>query len=633
MANQPYRYRPALDGLRAIAVLGVMLYHGLVSWLPGGFLGVDVFFVLSGYLITSILLAEWQTWRHIDLVGFYLRRARRLLPALVVVVLAVAVWARLEAAPDKYGEIRWDGVSTLLYVANWRFVFAHQSYFDQFGDPSPFRHMWSLGIEEQFYLVFPLLFVGLLAVTRGRRTSTAVWLGVGAVISALVTAFLFDPAMDPSRVYYGTDTRAQELLIGASAAVLMSRRAEAGTMARRAAAIVSVAAIGAILAAFADIRDSDAVMYRGGFFGFAMICALLIAAMDVAPRGPVTRLLSLPPAVWTGKISYGLYLWHWPVYIALSPARAGLAGNGLLAVRIAVTFAAAILSYLIIERPIRAGALSRMRPARGRVIATLSVPLAVGVLVGSTVGGTAAELPQSPFATTSVAGAGQTHILVVGDSVGFSLVDGFDATSYPHITVASSVKLGCGLARQQVVYQGDAGLLNTDCKHIIRTWMEAVHAQRPQVVVLVIGAWEVFDHEIDGADLTVGSQRYATYLTARLERARTLLSYDDSTLVIPNVPCYGQVSSTPVDQAQASIREDPERVAAVNQIIGRFVGAHPGDVRRVDLAGFLCPTGSYLDTTDGVQMRYDGVHFSKPGAAKTWQWLMPRLLKLAGRGG
>jgi peptidoglycan/LPS O-acetylase OafA/YrhL len=632
MATQPYRYRPALDGLRAIAVLGVMLYHGLVSWLPGGFLGVDVFFVLSGYLITSILLAEWQTWRHIDLVGFYLRRARRLLPALVVVVLAVAVWARLEAAPDKYGEIRWDGVSTLLYVANWRFVFAHQSYFDQFGDPSPFRHMWSLGIEEQFYLLFPLLLVGLLAVTRGRRASTAAWLGVGAVTSALVTAILFDPAADPSRAYYGTDTRAQELLIGAAAAVLMIRRAEAGSWARRVAAIAGVGALVAILAAFTRIHDSDAVMYRGGFFALAMICAVLIAAMDVAERGPATRLLSLPPAVWTGKISYGLYLWHWPLYIVLSPAHTDLAGNGLLAVRIAATFGAATASYLIIERPIRKGALARMSPLRRRLIASLSLPLAVGVLVSATAGGTAAELPQSPFATTTLAGAGTTHILVVGDSVGFSLVDGFDPASYPDVTVASSVKLGCGLARQQVVYQGEPGQLNSECTHIIRTWAEAVNAQRPQIVVLVIGAWEVFDHEIDGTDLTVGSQRYAAYLTSRLERARSRLSYDDSTLVIPNVPCYGQATAS-VGHDLAPIRNDPERVAAVNQIIGRFVGAHPGDVRAIDLAGFLCPRGSYRDTADGVQMRYDGVHFSDPGAAKTWRWLMPRLLKLAGRGG
>jgi peptidoglycan/LPS O-acetylase OafA/YrhL len=633
MTSQPYRYRPALDGLRAISVLGVMLYHGVVSWLPGGFLGVDVFFVLSGYLITSILLVEWETWRHIDLIGFYLRRARRLLPALVLVVLAVAVWARVEAAPETYGEIRWDGVSTLLYVANWRFVFAHQSYFDQFGTPSPFGHMWSLGIEEQFYLLYPLLLIALLAVTRGRRARTAAWLGVGALLSALVTLWLFDPTADPSRVYYGTDTRAQELLVGAAAAVLMSRRAEAGKRARRAAAIVSAAAMLAILAAFATVHDSDAVMYHGGFLALAIACALLIASTDLTPHGPVTRLLSLPPLVWTGMISYGLYLWHWPLYIALSPARTGLEGNGLLVTRIAVTFAAATTSYLLIERPIRSGGLNRLRPLRGRLVASLAVPLAIAGLVYATVGGTSAELPQSPFATTSVAGAGRTHLLVVGDSVGFSLVEGFDPTSHPDATVASSVKLGCGLARQQLVYGGDPGLLNIECRDLIRTWGEAVHAQRPQIVVLIIGAWEVFDHEVGGTDLTVGSQRYATYLTSRLERVRKVLSHDDRTLVIPKVPCYGQESSATGGHDLASIRNDPERVAAVNKIIARFVADHPAGVRSVDLAGFLCPGGSYVDTIDGVQMRYDGVHFSRPGAAKTWRWLLPRLLRLTNRGG
>ena len=633
MTNQAYRYRPALDGLRAVAVLGVMLYHGLVGWLPGGFLGVDVFFVLSGYLITGILLAEWDRWRHIDLINFYLRRARRLLPALVVVVLAIAVWARLEAPSDEYGEIRWDGVSTLLYVANWRFVFAQQSYFDQFGDPSPFRHMWSLGIEEQFYLLYPLLLIGLLAVTRGRRTATAVWLSAGAVLAALVTALLFEPATDPSRVYYGTDTRAQELLVGAAVSVLMSRWAVQGERVRRTAAIVSVAAMAVILAGFAMVHPSDVAMYRGGLLAFAVVCALLIAGTDLTPNGPMTRLLSLTPLVWTGLISYGLYLWHWPLDIALSPARTGLDGYALLALRFGATFAAAAASYLLVERPIRSGGLRRLRPLRGRLIAGLAIPLAIAGLVYATAGGTSAELPQSPFATSSVAGAGRTHILVIGDSVGFSLAEGFHAGRHPRITVASSVKLGCGLARQQLVYEGDPGPFNAECKDILRTWAQAMHAQEPQIVVLIIGAWEVFDHEVGGSDLTVGSPRYATYLTSRLERVRRLTASNGAMLVIPNVPCFGEESSAIAGHDLAPIRDNPERVKIVNQIIATFVTAHPTDVRSVDLAGRLCPGGSYPDTIDGVDVRYDGVHFSEAGAAKTWRWLIPRLLRLPDNGG
>ena len=217
-------YQPALDGLRGVAVAAVLLYHGGVTWMDGGFLGVDIFFTLSGFLITTLLLVEWGRTRTIRLGAFWLRRARRLLPALGLVLLGIALYAAFVASQGQLAGIRTDSFSTIGYVANWRFVLSGQGYFEEFATPSPFRHMWSLAIEEQFYLVWPFIVLGLLHWRPKLRFLTRLFVG-SAVASALLMAVLFRSDRDPSRVYYGTDTRAQALLVGAAlAAALLGAR-------------------------------------------------------------------------------------------------------------------------------------------------------------------------------------------------------------------------------------------------------------------------------------------------------------------------------------------------------------------------------------------------------------------------
>ena len=215
------RYLPALDGIRALAVLAVLFYHDGRTWAIGGFLGVDAFFVLSGFLITGLLLAEWKGNGGIGLRSFWARRGRRLLPALLLVVGAVAIYAALAAGADELRRIRADGLATLGYVANWRFIVSGQSYFEQFNVPSPLHHMWSLAIEEQFYLVWPMVVYAMLRAGKGKILPLAVvasGLGLGSI--ALMLA-LYDPSRDPSRVYFGTDTRASSLIIGALLAMLI----------------------------------------------------------------------------------------------------------------------------------------------------------------------------------------------------------------------------------------------------------------------------------------------------------------------------------------------------------------------------------------------------------------------------
>ena len=616
-------HRPALDGIRALAVIPVLLYHGNVGWATGGFLGVDVFFVLSGYLITSLLVREYDRWGHLDFGRFYIRRARRLLPALVLVVAAVAIWAATSSATDKLGQIRGDGIASLLYVANWRFVLVHQSYFDQFGDPSPFRHMWSLAIEEQYYLFFPILLLALLRVLRGNHLRVAAALSALAACSALLMAQLYEPGVDPSRVYFGTDTRIQELFIGSALALLAGEwhRVKAGVT--PILSIAGVIAFGTIGWSYVTSSDTGSYLYRGGFALLCVVVAVLIASVELEPAGAMGRALSWRPLVWIGMISYGLYLWHWPVYIAASPTRTGLDGPVLLLVRLAATVVIASVSFYLVERPIRQGELlRRLRAPFGLLTAVGAMPLALVVLLIGTSAATPPQLPDSPFATTQPRGSGPASMLVVGDSVGLSLARGFQPDDYPGWSMTASTKLGCGILSGQLAYNGEKGLIDDACDSTFSDWESAVQHTSPKAVLMVLGTWEVMDHVRGGEIVQTGTPAFASYLLKRLEAARTILTAGGAHLFLTNVPCYA-AESTGLNVDPAPMRNDPARQQAVNEVFTEFAASHPDDTTLLDLRGQLCPDGTYVTRQDGAVVRYDGVHFSTPGARAQWRWIMP----------
>ncbi len=379
-------YQPALDGLRALAVAAVLAYHADLSWAKGGFLGVDAFFVLSGFLITSLLIKEWRATGTIDLPAFWARRARRLLPALFLLLAGIAGYALVFAEPEELDKLRNDALATLGYIANWHLAFSGASYFDQFSLPSPLRHTWSLAIEEQWYLIWPLLFVFLL---RLGRSSLSVLFTASLVMiagSALLMAWLHDPGADPSRVYYGTDTRAQSLLVGAVLAMLLAwhgpLRAGAARLLLQLAAVAGAIFTGWL---WASAPYDSTLLYRGGFLLSAVAVAVVIAAVVQPQRGPLGRLLSLSPLRGLGRISYGVYLWYWPVYLVLTPVRTGWHGAGLLAAQVALTLALAIASYYVIEIPVRRGAL---RSWRAWTVAPTAAAVLVIALVMVTRGGT-----------------------------------------------------------------------------------------------------------------------------------------------------------------------------------------------------------------------------------------------------
>lgn len=352
-----FRYIPALDGLRAIAVLGVLLYHADLSWLPGGFLGVEVFFVVSGYLITSLLMAEHASSGGTDLLAFWLRRARRLFPALWCLLLAVPAYAALRL-PEELYELRHDLAGALLYATNWQLIWANQSYFEQLGRPSLLKHLWSLAVEEQFYLLWPVLFSLLLAKARARVA--ALWLLVAALLSALWMGHLHDPSVDPSRVYYGSDTRAFGLLLGGALALGLPsfvRRLQQS----HALALAGVGSLG-LGYGFGWLDELSPFVYPYGLLIVGCATLALIAGGSLA-EAPPARLLAQPLLVAIGKRSYSLYLWHWPVFMVTRPGLdLGLSGVANLLLRLVLTALLAELSYRYVELPVRHGALSQLLP-------------------------------------------------------------------------------------------------------------------------------------------------------------------------------------------------------------------------------------------------------------------------------
>ena len=352
-------YRPGLDGLRALAVIGVFLYHtrsrvwgtGTDGWLPGGFLGVDLFFVLSGYLITSILLIEWEHHRRIDLLRFWGRRARRLFPAVVVVVFAALILSAIFARND-LADTRGDAISSIFYVTNWHQIFEHHSYFNLSASTSLLKHFWSLAVEEQFYVVWPLLLVPGLIFLGRRYLPLAVIAGIA--VSAGLMWLLYNPGPDNTRVWNGTDTRSFLLFMG----ILLALWWPYVERVRRALPLLELfglAALGMTFWLFFTMHDYNLRLWQGGDLAASFCFAVLIAAV-AHPRTLIGQLFGVAPLRWIGERSYGIYLWHWPI-IALT--RPGLdvswTGPGLILSQAALTVAAAALSYRFVEQPIRTG--------------------------------------------------------------------------------------------------------------------------------------------------------------------------------------------------------------------------------------------------------------------------------------
>ncbi len=398
-----------LDGLRAIAVAAVVTYHLGYDWLPGGFLGVDLFFVISGFLITTLLLAELEKRGHIELGAFYVRRARRLLPALLL-VLAVTLVLVATIADDVARQTVRDTPAALFYVSNWWAIAQHQSYFELVGRGNMLAHLWSLAVEEQFYLVWPAV-LGVLCLVaprlgiRRRALVRGVALG-GALLSAAWMAVIAVGSgmpidSDPTRVYFGADTHASSVLLGAALAtgwqVLRFRR-DVVPGARRVLGVGGGIALALTTWLMLTVSQYTEWLYRGGFLLVGGVFVALVA-VSTHPASPVGPLLDVAPMRWVGERSYGIYLWHWPIFLVTRPG-IDMPWEGPLVdvVRVALVLGVAELSYRYVETPVRHGVLgawfARVRatvrtggaptllPGTHGLAVLASVAVSLGVLVG-----------------------------------------------------------------------------------------------------------------------------------------------------------------------------------------------------------------------------------------------------------
>ncbi|MGD6961170.1 acyltransferase family protein [Fictibacillus phosphorivorans] len=354
------RYITGLDGLRAIAVLAVIAYHLNFEWAAGGLLGVTVFFVLSGYLITDLLITEYVTTHSINFKNFWIRRARRLLPAMFTMLLVVVTYVTL-FEPSMLEKLEEDTVAAIFYVSNWWYIFQDLSYFESFGPPSLLTHFWSLAVEEQFYILWPLVIIVLLKM-KVREGSLFSMMLAGALLSAALMTLLYEPGADPSRIYYGTDTRVFSLLLGASLAVIWPSRKLSSTLPpeiRWKLDFVGLSALAFIFYMFASTDQYQDFLYQGGMVAIS-VAALLVVAVMVHPSSRLNTWLSFKPLRWVGVRSYGIYLWHFPVIVLTSP-QWGADAPSLVrtTLQVVLILVLANLSWKYIENPIRKGALSR----------------------------------------------------------------------------------------------------------------------------------------------------------------------------------------------------------------------------------------------------------------------------------
>ena len=636
---------PGLDGLRGIAVLLVLLYHLEIDGFEGGFLGVDVFFVLSGFLITSLLIGELHDRRRIDLVGFWLRRARRLLPAVfVMIAVVVALGPTIDATLRD--RLRWDAIASIFYVVNWRYVITGQSYAAESTDPSMLGHLWSLAIEEQFYVVWPLLVLsGGLALRRfaGHGRAIALVAINGAIAASAAALWLAFDRFDPSPAYFSTHTRVFEPLAGAALAIAMSPRQFVGHRNERRRWVDDVVFVGAsavMVWAVVSLTFTQERYYRGG--------AIAVTVATVALIATITRGGTIGPAVVggrlvgvCGRVSYGLYLWHWPIIVWLDEDRTGWSGLPLFTARVAIIVLATTLSYRFVEQPIRSGRIgTRILDARfvfPRVVVALMLVSAIAA--AGTIG--AEPLPdyldEGDSGVVDVDQPAEITIALIGDSVARSLAPGMqDEVLTRGHGYAQATFGGCSVG--QLLRTKEDGTPFASAQRCTEWTAEAfadlVATSDPDIVVWY-SQRERYGVEVDGKNLEAGSVEWRDAVFADWDATLARLTSGGARVALV-LPVYADgVDTAKCEGSDAIALASDTTCARDNALSGgplrafyrEWAATHPDTVVVIDLLASICGVETHCDSTiDGTPLRPDdGIHFSEAGAALVAPILLDRI--------
>jgi peptidoglycan/LPS O-acetylase OafA/YrhL len=665
-------YMPALDGIRGIGMLNIMGIHAGVWLTAGGFYVLDSFFALSGFLITSLLIVEWRKSGTIKLRIFWARRARRLLPGLFLMLIGVSIIYGLFVPAGTYPTLRGDALSTLFYFANWHFIASGSDYFHQTGLTSPLIHTWSLAVEEQFYLVWPLVVLAVWKIWHSLRALLVVCVA-GALLSALEMALLYNPT-NTNRLYFGTDTRAQSVLVGASLAVALAMWAERRRkgelqdwQARTPRARIILTMIGVIgvivsVVLYIKVNATDAFAYRGGFLLAALAASAVLLSVSCAQYSLVARVLSFPVLTFVGRISYGMYLWHYPLFIFINESRTGLSGWPLFFVRIGPTIAAAILSFYLVERPIRRGTfLTSIRSGIVAVpaIAVVIVAVFLATMPPSEIAPVAAAVtrvvPASPITTTIPVAYQNSPVraLFVGDSQALTLGLGIQSAlnktplKWGNIRLLNEGILGCGVADGTTGLEKNATFIvgapctpdpqsancppggpfgpkqNVPCQAWTTAWTDWVRQFKPNVVVLLAGGGEVKDRLYQGHMTNILNPTFAAYVKSQLEKAYRIATSGGALMVLMTKPCQdtGEQPNGDPWPEDSSARQD-----AYNKMLRQLAAQHPNQVYIQDLNSYVCPKDTFALNLNGVPIREsDGIHFDMaPGTGGAY--LAPAIL-------
>ncbi len=616
------KHRPLLDGTRGVMMCVVLGYHlGGITKLPGAWVSMDFFFVLSGYLITTLLVKEHTQSGRIDLLTFVRRRVRRLGPALLAALVGVFLVAWILGGPKEFPTLRGDGLATLFYVANWHFIWSATSYFAS-NDPSLLRHAWSLAIEEQFYLVWPIAFMGLAYVTRLDRRKMLAGLAVCLGASALWMRHLSLGTVDLSRAYYGTDTRGQGLIVGSMMALVLWRDRWDTPRARVVAGRLGTAALGGLVVMMFLFTDHSRSVYtNGGFLLIAFTSAVFVFGCARAETGPLAWIFGNKVSRHMGMVSYSFYLWHWPVIVILGPPRVAWTPWLLDTTRVLVALALAETTYWFLERPIHTQRwqLRRQGPVLGGAFAGA---MALLFLVSLTPPAkTLANLGGGQQASGATSG---TTVMVMGDSLAW-LLEGTAPKDYPY-KVEGIFQAHCDIVGDRIFTGSTVDQADAECPKWPAKWNDALAGKtkgvsaHPDAVLVSLGLRQLFDIDHDGTRVVVGTPKWEKGYRAAIDQAAGIIRRHTKAPVFwLDVPCYRW------EAAQSDGEErDATRIATVNRVLKDALSAYPGIT--------VLPYGQRVCTGPGgtepnMTIRPDGAHLTPTAAGDFWHWLQPQIAK------
>ena len=652
-------YEPSLDGIRAFSVIAVMLYHANIAWLPGGFLGVEVFFVVSGFLITSLLIEERESTRRIDLKQFWIRRARRLLPALVVMLAATAVCVAFYAT-DSAPDFRRDVLPSLGYFSNWWQIFAVDTPYFAASSLPVLRHLWSLAVEEQWYLIWPLLFTFIFGAKwmRPKISGALLLLCSGAIMFATALRFVQDDETRTNFLYLSTLTRSSGLLLGAAVAMLWRpwRKTSPSSWWRSSLAdtfaVASIAVIGVLMA---TVHVADAWLYQGGLAATTIASAVIIAVV-MRPNGLFVKMFfSQELFVEIGRRSYGLYLWHWPIFVV---AHARDSGNRL-AVALALTVIINEFVYQYVEIPTRQGALGNWWHNRQQlsamhrrlpVLITAAVVASLGITGVKVVGIEARDLsidtstanvifsvPTTVVSASSLPAASTTSttiaklprkLVIVGDSQAHSLVVNKPSGIEKTFVITNGSIDGCGIYDRGVGVGGTNGNFRrnfANCVGFEKKWAKSATTARADVALVVIGAWEVLDLKINGFTFAVNTSPADTMFRTQMKRGIDALRSTGATVALLEVACMRPVDSKGGPVPALPQRGDDTRTSHLNDLLREIAAPEDDGVFFISGPKEWC---SDPKISTSLSYRWDGVHAYKPGAKLIFETIASSVLKL-----